>query len=200
MAIRIACVVEGHGDIEAVPIVIRRIAEQNVPAVNVQFTAVIRIPKSKLIKPGELERAVELAARSTSGRGGVVVVLDSDDDCPAQIGPVLLGRATNARNNLPLAVILAKREFEAWFIAAAESLADRAGLVADLQAPVDPEGIRGAKEWLTERMRGTRSYSPTLDQPALAQIFDMERALRADSFGKFYREATRLLAQVENTD
>ena len=77
MARRIACVVEGHGDIEAVPIVVRRIAEQILPPVIVQVTAPLRTPKSKLVKPGELERAVELAARRVAGGGGVLVVLDS---------------------------------------------------------------------------------------------------------------------------
>jgi len=189
-------VVEGHGDVEAVPIVVRRIAEQIVPPVIVQVTAPLRTPKGRLIKPEELERAVELAARRVAGVGGVLVVLDSDDDCPAQQGPALLARAASVRQGLPVAVVLAKSEFESWFIAAAESLAGKLGLPVGLLAPPNPEGIRGAKEWLTERMLGSRSYSPTVDQPVLARSFDLASALRADSFGKFYRETTRLLAQV----
>lgn len=196
MARRIACVVEGHGDIEAVPIVVRRIAEQILPPVIVHVTAPVRTPKSKLVKPGELERAVELAARRVAGGGGVLVVLDSDDDCPAQIGPALLARAAGVRNGMPVAVVVAKSEFESWFVAAAESIAGKAGLPVDLQHPLDPESIRGAKEWLTQRMFGTRSYSPTLDQPALARQFDLAMARRAESFDKFHRETARLLAQV----
>jgi Domain of unknown function (DUF4276) len=196
VARRIACVVEGHGDIEAVPIVVRRIAEQILPPVIVQVTAPLRTPKSKLVKPGELERAVELAARRVAGGGGVLVVLDSDDDCPAQIGPALLARAAGVRNGLPVAVVVAKSEFESWFVAAAESIAGSVGLPVGLQAPVDPESIRGAKEWLTQWMIGTRSYSPTLDQPTLARQFDLVMARRADSFDKFHRETARLLAQL----
>jgi hypothetical protein len=70
------------------------------------------------------------------------------------------------------------------------------GLPVGLQAPVDPESIRGAKEWLTQWMIGTRSYSPTLDQPTLARQFDLVMAQRADSFDKFHRETARLLAQL----
>ncbi len=193
MAKRIACIVEGHGDVEAVPIVIRRIAEQMLPPIMVHVTAPLRTPKSKLVKPGELERAVEFAARKISGSGGVLIILDSDDDCPATVGPALLSRASGVRNGLLVAVILAKREFESWFIAAAESLGGRAGLPVALQAPDQPETIRGAKEWLTERMSGTRSYSPTLDQPNLAREFDLHAALGTDSFEKFHREIVRLL-------
>lgn len=198
MARRIACVVEGHGDIEAVPIVVRRIAEQILPDVIVQVSAPLRTPKSRLVKPGELERAVELAARRISGGGGVLVVLDTDDDCPAQVGPTLLARAASVRYGLPVAVVLAKSEFESWFVAAAESVAGCAGLGVDLRAPADPENIRGAKEWLTQRMIGTKSYSPSLDQPALARRFDLAMARRADSFDKFHRETERLLAQVQD--
>jgi sirohydrochlorin ferrochelatase len=192
-------VVEGHGDIEALPIIVRRIAEQNVPPIVVRFPAVIRTPKSKLIKQGELERAVELAARSTSGQGGVLVVLDGDDDCPAEVGPALLSRGNKVRADIPLALVIAQREFESWFIAAAESIAGVAGLPLDLQPPDHPEDIRGAKEWLTERMEGSRRYSPTLDQPALARLFDLNQALRVDSFHKFYREAQRLLNEIPET-
>lgn len=188
--------VEGHGDVEAVPIVVRRIVQQILPPVIVQVTAPLRTPKSRLVKPGELERAVELAARRMAGGGGVLIVLDSDDDCPAQVGPALLARAASVRNGLPIAVVLAKSEFESWFVAAAESVAGSVGLPVGLQAPADPESIRGAKEWLTDRMLGTRSYSSTLDQPVLARQFDLARARRADSFEKLCRETARLLSQV----
>jgi hypothetical protein len=94
---------------------------------------------------------------------------------------------------MPVAVVLAKREFECWLIAAAESLAGYAGLRNDLQAPVDPESIRGAKEWLTERMSGSGSYSPTLHQPALALRFDLGMARRSDSFDKLSRVVEQLV-------
>ena len=188
--------VEGHGDVEAVPILVQRIAQQTVPPVVVQVSAPLRTPKSRLVKPDELERAVEFAARRVAGTGGVLVVVDSDDDCPAEVGPNLLARAAKVRIGFPVAVVLAKCEFETWFIAAAESLAGRIGLPADLQPPHNPETIRGAKEWLTERMHGSRSYSPTLDQPVLAQHFDLDSALRSDSFAKLRREVERLLNEA----
>jgi uncharacterized protein DUF4276 len=199
VAKRIACVVEGHGDVEAVPIVIRRIAGHIEEPVIVQVTVPVRTPKSKLVKPGELERAVEFAARRIGGEGGVLVVLDSDDDCPAVTGPNLLARAAGVRSGLPVGVVLAKREFESWFLAAAESLAGKVGLPVGLQSPANPESIRGAKEWLTDRMIGSRSYSPTLDQPVMAREFDLDGALRAGSFKKFLRETSRLLSQVPDT-
>lgn len=196
MAKRIACVVEGHGDVEALPILVRRVAVRCLPELTVQVSSPVRIPRSRLVKPGELERSIEFAARRLARRGGILAVLDGDDDCPAQLGPLLLSRAIAVGTGLPVAVVIAKREIESWFLAAAASLAGQVGLPPDLQPPADPEAIRGAKEWLTQRMQGSRSYSPTLDQPVLAERFDLDMALHADSFVKFRREVERLLAEA----
>jgi hypothetical protein len=186
------CIVEGHGDSGALPIVIRRIAGEIDPAVDARIPHPIRIPKSRLVKPGELERAVGLAARKLDGPGGILVLLDSDEDCPATAVPPLLARARSACGHVPVSVVMAKREFEAWFLASAESLRGRRGLPADLAGPSDPEGISDPKGWLAERMeRG--SYSPVLDQPALAAGFQIAAARRCGSFDKCYREIARIV-------
>ena len=140
----------------------------------------------------ELERVVELAALKARPRGGVFVLLDSDDDCPAELAPRLVARAVSAGMGLPVSVILPQPEFEGWFLAAAESIRGKRGLPPDLAPPRNPEEIRGAKEWLRERMRG-RVYSETIDQPALAAIFDLNQARVAKSFDKCYRELQLLI-------
>ena len=199
MPIRLGCIVEGHGEVEAVPVVVRRIAERESPLSVVQILRPIRISKGRLVKAGELERAVELAARITGHPGGVLVVLDSDDDCPAEQGPALLARAVEARSDRPIGVVLAKREFEGWLLAAAESLRGQRGLPDNLQPPADPEAIRGAKEWLTGRMAAGRAYSPTLDQPALSARFDLDLAReRSESFDKFYRDTVALISRLQS--
>ena len=199
MRIRLGCIVEGHGEVEAVPVVVRRIAERESPLDIVQILRPIRISKDRLVKARGLERAVELAARITGHPGGVLVVLDSDDDCPAEQGPALLRRALAARSDRSIAVVLAKREFEGWLLAAAESLRGKRGLPDNLQPPDDPEAIRGAKEWLTGRMTAGRVYSPTLDQPALSARFDLDLAReRSESFDKFYRDTVALISRLQS--
>jgi len=195
MLLHIACVVEGHGETAAVPVLVRRIAQKLDPEIQIRIPHPIRTPRSKLLKRGELERAVDLAARKTGSPGGILVILDSDDDCPAQLGPELLDRAQRVRGNLPLAVILAKREFEAWFLAAAESLRGQRGLAPGLDPHPDPETVRGAKEWLSQRMADAH-YVETIDQPALAAVFDLDMARRTDSFDKCFREVERLLTSM----
>ena len=144
---------------------------------------------------GELERQVEFAGRSVAPDGAILILLDSDADgaCPAEDGPALLSRARRARNDLAISVVLASKEFEAWFIAAARSLRGVCRLPEDLEPPPDPEEIRGAKEWLSRHMPPHQPYAETTDQPAMAQRFDMQLARAADSFDKCYREIDRLL-------
>jgi hypothetical protein len=192
MAVRIGCIVEGRGECDSVPILIRRIARQLDPGLDVQIPHPVRVAKSKLLQPGELERAVDLAAISIGGSGGILIILDSDDDCPAELAPKLVGRAQSARSDLPTAVVLPNREFESWFLAAARSLRGHKGFPKDLEPPTQPETIRGAKEWLSRHVRAG-AYSPAVDQASLTACFSFNLARRTSSFDKCYREVIRLL-------
>ena len=104
---RIVSIVEGHGELDAVPILLRRIAAAALPA-----------------------------------------------------------GAVDARDRA-IRVVLAKTEYEAWFLAAADSIAGKHGIDAKAAAPANPEAVRGAKEWLTGCMPAGQSYRPTRHQAAL---------------------------------
>jgi hypothetical protein len=193
MRIRLACIVEGHGETSAVPVLLRRMAAAIKGShIELQIPHPIRLPRSKLSMPGKLENAIQLAAAKVAPTGGLLILMDADEDCPATLAPALVARARAARADLTVAVVLPKREFESWFLASAESFRDRFRLPGDLHAPVDPEEIGGAKEWLRDRL-ASGNYSPTLDQPALAAIFDLQQARVAPSFDKLWREMERLL-------
>ena len=198
MTIQIGCIVEGHGEVEAVPLLIRRVAANLYPELEVIIPRPIRIAKNKLLQANGLEQWVEIVSVRIGAQGAIFVILDSDDDCPAELGPDLLHRASQVHTGLPIAVVLAKCEFEAWFLAAAESLRGQRGLSNDIHPPNDPEAIRGAKEWLSHQMEGSRSYSETHDQPALTARFDIEHARQAASFDKCYRDIVRLLDKLRD--
>jgi hypothetical protein len=173
------------------PILLRRIAGSL--GVYVDIPNPIRVRRHRIVKPEELERAVELAARRAGPAGRILILLDADQDCPAELAPELLRRATDARSDRRIGVVLAKAEFESWFIAAADSLAGRQGIQDTAKAPANPESINDAKAWLSGHMPSGRSYRSTRDQPGLTKIFDLEAARAAPSFDKFWREGVRLL-------
>ena len=197
MTVKIGCIVEGHGEVEAVPILIRRIAQNLYPELPIIVELPIRAPRNLVVKAGELERRVELAARRVGRQGAIFIILDSDNNCPAQLGPEMLHRASQTRSDLPIAVVVAKNEFEAWFLAAAESLRGKRGLGDDIYSPDDPEAIRDAKRWLSQRMEDNRTYRETSDQPALTALFDFEQARQVDSFDKCYRDIVCLLGELQ---
>jgi hypothetical protein len=187
----IGLLVEGHGEYYAAPILVRRVAESlGMPCV---VRSVLREPRSTIIKHGELERAVTLLGNKVGSGGALLVLIDGDDDPACALGPDLLARAQTARPDCRVGVVLAVREYEAWFLAAAESLRGVRGLPPDLEVPPVPEVIRDAKGWLDLRM--PRGYSPTADQPALTALFDLHMARSSPSFTKLVRELTRLLVE-----
>jgi hypothetical protein len=186
--------VEGHGEVQAVPILVRRVAESL--GLSCVVRSVLRQPRSMSIKPGELERAVTLLGNKVGDGGSVLVLLDADDDLACDLGPTLLRRATMTRPDRRIGVVLAVREYEAWLLAAIESLRGRRGLPDAIEAPLAPELVRDAKGWLDAQM--PRGYSPTTDQPALTSLFDVGLARRAASFDKLVRELARLLTPSDS--
>jgi hypothetical protein len=191
--ITIKCIVEGHGENEAVPELLRRIGQDHAPHLLILSPQPIRQTRSRLLREGELERCVTLAARQLTTQGGILILIDSDDDCPASIGPALLARAQKVVGHRSISVNLAHREFESWFLAAAPSLANAPGFPSSIPPVPDPERIRGAKERITDLMIADRVYREAVDQKRLARIFDMGMAERSASFRRFRREVIRLI-------
>ncbi len=193
--LRIVTLVEGHGEVAAVPILLRRIAEVVAPGLTLDLSRTIRVKRQRFLKEGELERAVELAARQSGDGGRILILLDADEDCPRDLAPRMLERARAARKDRIIRAVLAKREYEAWFLAAAESLAGHRGIDAAAVSPADPETVASPKRWLSQHMQSGWSYRETLDQPALTAVFDLATARRAPSFDKLWRDLSTLLLE-----
>lgn len=176
------------------PILLRRIAQRVAPGVTLQLPRPIRVKKQRVLKAGELERTVELAARQARPAGSILILLDANGDCPGHMAPEVMRRAIEARQDRAIRVVLATREYEAWFLAATRSLAGRHGIDVSATPPADPESIRDAKGWLSQRMPAGQRYRETLHQPSLTAIFDMEAARAAPSFVKLWRDVAALIA------
>lgn len=191
MSPAIVPIVEGQAEVESVPILVRRVLAR-LDANHVGIARPFRVKRNKMVRPGELERAIELAVRDRRDAAAVIIILDSDDDCPAELGSALLQRSVNATTK-PVGVVLAQREFEAWFLGAKESLRGKRGIRNDAVPPPEPEAVRGAKEELTRNMQGKR-YLEVDDQPALAAEIDIDSAMqRCPSFDKLLREIRHLV-------
>ena len=191
-------IVEGHGEVQAVPLLLRRIV-QEIHGEYVQVLTPHRVPRGKMLAEAsqDLDNAIELGVRKlkrTGGKGAILVLLDADDDCPATLGPKLLKE--HSRDDAIVAVELAKREYEAWFLAATNSLIDKGFARPGAKPPASPESIRDAKGLLeNEILREGAVYRETVDQPSLTSAFDLEEARVASSFDKLCRDIEGLIEQ-----
>ena len=192
----VAPIVEGHGEVQAVPILLRRFLAE------LRDDAWVRVNPSLRIKAGSFlndeayfTKHLELAARKAKKheRGSVLILLDCDDACPAELGPEIAAKASALRPDVPITVVLAYREYETWFLAAAQSLRGVAGLPNDLEPPPDIEAIRGAKGWLAARM--PNGYNEPNDQPGFTATFSFEEAAKLSSFSRLRAKLEQLFTR-----
>ena len=186
----VASIVEGDGEVAALPVLLRRLMAWRTPDVAVRIVMPIRVYKDRFLnRPEEFTRHLLLAASKCGEMGWILILLDADDDCPASRGREILERAKGIVPHRRVVVVLANREFEAWFIASAATLDGFRSFECTAEdAVADAEAPRNAKGWISQRMRG-KSYGETTDQPAFADRFDLELAYeRSRSFRKLCHE------------
>ncbi len=143
-----------------------------------------------LKRPVELVRAVELQSRKAVG-GGVLVLLDSDDDDPMMIeqglGRELSGFGASVR------VACAVREYEAWFLAGLPSLIGKYGIASPVTSVDDVESIRDCKGAVGRAMNG--KYSEVRHQPAMTAQVDLGVVREnSTSFARLVARVGELLA------
>jgi Domain of unknown function (DUF4276) len=201
LSIRICPIVEGDGECQSVRDLITRVAAEFwSPLEPIDVLKPMPYSRGKLMQAGGLEKAVTAASIKLNSKGGgaILVLLDSDDECAAQHGPALLKRAIDTCGYLeiPTSVVLAEREYEAWFLAAAASLAGINTLPHDLQNHPNPEEKRNAKGWLNERMAD--KYSEVRHQPSFTNQFNLQMARDgAQSFDKLCRDLERMFTELK---
>ena len=188
---RIGALVEGHGEVQALPALLRRLGPWLAPDLFLDVPPPMRVPRDQLTRAETLRKPLELMANKGGPGAPILILLDGDDDCPAKLGPEVAALAAALRPDRTIGVVIAHREFEAWFLAGAASLRGVRGLPHDFDCPFDPEGVRDAKGWLGDRM--AQPYSPRVDQAALASHLDLATALpRSPSLRKLAREVAKL--------
>jgi hypothetical protein len=189
-------IVEGDGDQVAAGILIERIARRVRPDLHTKVGNPWKLPKTKITGDDHaLRHALDVLAKPIKRTpGGILVIWDADDDCPFRDGPAQFRRIQALRTDIPIGVVIAKREYEAWFLAAASSLAGHGSLLATLADHPQPESPRDAKGWLSDQMPPGRRYREREHQPLLSRVLDIDLARRRSrSFDKCCREVLRLL-------
>ncbi len=194
-------IVEGHGEVEAARVLIRRTWTELLGGDHVEVLRPYRIPKARIIKnlDDALTNAVRTLTLQLNNYGAsaeptlVLVLVDADDDLPCVIGPSIaesLARVVGSAS----ACIVADKEFETWFVAAAESLSRYLALPNDFAPITAPESAGLGKAWIKRHFKGMR-YSETIDQPKLTAAMDLTLCrTRCKSFDKLCRVLEQVLS------
>ena len=190
-------IVEGHSEVPALPVLLRRIAGECFQVWHPPLLPPGRYPSSRLIRtednvwvPGpDFEKAGGHARNE--GATAILAVLDLDDACPKELHESIAPKLAESTGIAPSALVFAKREYEAWFLADAESLGENV-----LPYPGDPEGVRDAKGALEEHLQLDFPYDATTDQPRYSRRLNLARVHeRSRSFRKLVKEFRCLLDQ-----
>jgi hypothetical protein len=172
---KIVALVEGPGDIEAVPELLRRVLYKKQ-----QWTWQVARPKR------------------VGGLGALKKRLD--DGCPETEAINLAQQIRSLNLSCPVAIVFAHREYEAWFLASLDSIARQFHLLpADLTYGGDVEGIRDVKGWFTRQMPPGRAYKETIHQTSLTTWMDLDVACQnSRSFRRLCDAVEELLTMSAN--
>jgi Domain of unknown function (DUF4276) len=172
---KIVPIVEGPGDIEAVPELLRRILYDIYHAYDWQIAHPLRANNLTALR----QRVDSFMgyAHGIPDCGAILVLLDLDDGCPKDEALSLAHVIRNGYHySHPVAVVLAHCEYEAWFLASLDTIAGNCDLPKELSYPQPVENRRGVKEWLTEQMPPGIAYSETHHQVRMTQFIDLALA------------------------
>ncbi|GEM_PF-851083 len=199
----LATIVEGKSEQKAIRGLLERIIYDKLGATGISIARPFRVNRYRVIKEGNLERAMNSAVRDAEKRGShvaaLLVLLDVDDDCRVEMSQTLIARAKKA-TNLPVSVVLANKVIECWPLGAKKSLRGICGIREGADAPEEPESIRhpgGRSGQLSKNMIHGRRYNKSNHLPTLLKNMDIDLCReRCLSFDKFYREVDKLVSTM----
>ena len=190
-------IVEGPGDVQALPVLLRKILYERLSRYDIQVTK----PKNsngrgKLLK--RFESYLEYAAIEPRC-GAILVLIDADDDCPVELARGLVGRCTAVAIGKPAVVVCATREYEAWILASLDTVKGQSKISESASFTGDVENLRELKKWLTDQMPPGLAYKETLDQPALTHWIDLDLAHeKSRSFRRLCHAVEELLTAMDS--
>ena len=198
----IAAIVEGQGEENAVPGLVRRILWERLYRYDIsRLNAIPAKGKHNLVS--KFEQLIGYAI--VENCDAVLVIVDADDECPLEEAAKLVERAAALNLDIPVAIVYAKSEYETWFICslsedASEGMRARLGIPESVIAPDNAESIRGAKEWLINNMPRGLKYQETEHQDHLTYHIDLELVHgRSRSFRRLCHAVEELAQAIDNS-
>jgi len=189
-------IVEGDGEVTAVPALLRKILWQ-IPRYDIQVTR----PKSangrgNLTKEGGLEKFIRYSWKERDC-GAILVLIDADKECPVTLARDLTRRVEAIGVLFPVVIVVAKRMYETWFVASIATIAGHLDLPEDLTPPPNPEEVPNPKAWIENHFPAGRAYKETQDQEAMTNLLDITLASSARSFQRMLNAIDQALEAID---
>ncbi len=171
-------VVEGPGDVAALPELLSRILLQMYGRPDIivgwgKSRVVMAKDRSRLEK--ELERFLR-HAQNKPDCGGILVLMDADNDCPVTLFREMSGRCQQSGVTVPVQVVYARREYESWFLASLATMRGRNGIPDSAALTVEAEEVADPKRWLSSQMPDGMAYKETSHQASFSSAIDLDLA------------------------
>lgn len=184
-------IVEGHGEVEAIRVLLSRVWVEMCGGSYIHVLKPLRIPKSKILKPNELTRYVQLAHLKLQHETeylnrGILVLFDADEDLPCVLAGKVSSEVQHYDNGVQFSCVIANKEFETWFVASSDQMLDEFEEVDSKHAETAESSDRG-KRWVEKH--SSTHYSETADMPRMVQGLNLILVRRrSPSFDKLCRE------------
>ena len=201
---KIVPIVEGPGEVEAVPKLLwKLLTEMGRSDIQIEH------PQNahgcgNLTTSGGIERFVKNAWTKREC-GAVLILVDADKQCPVQIAADFSRRIIAIGVRFPVVIVVAKCEYETWFLASLETIAGVPlngghALPADLVYPDEVEDRVGVKGWITQQFPKGRIYKETIDQASMTRLIDLERVRqRSHSFRRLCHALTEAIDAIDQS-
>lgn len=169
---KILPIIEGDGDLKAVPIIIRRILEDN------NLHSVGLHPAQKRGDLPKIARSFDNYFNAAlKWQAPILWVLDFDCKnciCQADEAMQLYKQAENLRPSWPFKVVFVTKEFETLFLIEQQAARKVLGIDENYAFPPTPEKIRGAKQVLSRALPSGRSYKEMVHQDKIAAQLNLD--------------------------
>ncbi len=182
---RILPIVEGPGDLKAVPVLLRNLLIHH------------GLHETQILPPHQRGELPKLSARfddyfrmALKEKAGILLIIDFDCeycDCPFLEAEKLYQRARSIRENWPFKIAFLVKEFESLFLAEAKSASKVLALRQGIEFPENPEAVRDAKGWLSKAQPKGSAYKPTHHQEKITAQLDFD----------ILREKSRIFRHLE---
>jgi len=169
---RILPIVEGPGDVDSVPLLLRRLLHERHNVFDVEIARQYRYGEN-----GKVTRNFSRQALAAAKEGVPLLwTLDCDDGCPVEWANHF-EQIIPAGITVPIKFAFFQREYECMFLAEHDCLVAELAINPATPRSSHPENIRGAKERISKMMPAGAAYKETVHQARLTARMDLNNAL-----------------------